>query len=171
MNDWERGRCVRFFPLEPDLALEWRLNFWDAATKKVLTLVGRHSISEFLECLSLHDHYLHIGALAWAAAAKAPDLTPELIIDWAARGNRFHADEVENAGLQIMNFRDMKGRWLHALSEARQLIGILPPEEMGCFYLNQHGQPLAPNPDAPEFKKLTRHFGSVKGAWPRIASG
>jgi hypothetical protein len=40
--------------------------------------------------------------------------------------------------------------------------------EMGCLYLDRTGKPVCPDPAAPDFPKLTRHFGSVKGAWPRI---
>jgi hypothetical protein len=29
-------------------------------------------------------------------------------------------------------------------------------------------KPVCPDPASPDFAKLTRHFGSVKGAWPRI---
>jgi hypothetical protein len=48
------------------------------------------------------------------------------------------------------------------------LIARLPPDEVGCLYLNASGKPVCPDPDSPEYPKLTRHFGSVKGAWPRI---
>ena len=47
-------------------------------------------------------------------------------------------------------------------------IAKLPPADAGCLFLNAQGKPVCPNPDSPEFSKLTRHFGSVKGAWPRI---
>ena len=30
-------------------------------------------------------------------------------------------------------------------------------------------QPMTPDPAAPEFANLKRHFGSVRGAWPAIA--
>ena len=40
--------------------------------------------------------------------------------------------------------------------------------EVGCLYLNHASQPVCPTPAAPEFPKLTRHFGSIKGAWPRL---
>jgi len=39
---------------------------------------------------------------------------------------------------------------------------------VGCLYLDRTGQPVCPDPAATEFPKLMRHFGSVKGAWPRI---
>ena len=167
--EWVYDSAFRFFPVEPDLELGWRLNFWDAATNKVLALVGRQKIRDYLDCLYLHEHRLHIGALAWAAAAKDPGFSPELIIDWAARGNRFHPEDLAEVRLGTpVDLRAAKRTWLVALEEARTLIGKLPAQDADCFFLNAHGQPVCPNPDAPEFATLTRHFGSVKGAWPRI---
>lgn len=95
--------------------------------------MGRQKIRDFLDCLYLHEHYLHIAALSWAAAAKDPGLTPELIVDWAARGNRFQVEELADVRLgKPVDLRDLKTRWLNALKEARELISKLPPEEIGC---------------------------------------
>jgi hypothetical protein len=41
---------------------------------------------------------------------------------------------------------------------------------VGCLYLDRAGKPVCPDPATTEFPKLTRHFGSVKGAWPRIVA-
>ncbi|MCX6921642.1 MAG: hypothetical protein NT154_00250 [Verrucomicrobia bacterium] len=54
------------------------------------------------------------------------------------------------------------------MDEAAALVEKLPPAEMGCLYLDVAGKPACPDPMSPGFGKLTRHFGSVKGAWPRI---
>jgi hypothetical protein len=167
--EWVYDSAFRFFPVEPDPELGWRLNFWDAATNKILALVGRQKIRDFLDSHYLHQKHLHIGALAWAAAAKDPGMTPEFIIDWAARGNRFQLEDLVEVRLEKpVNLRELKPQWLSALAEARELISKLPPEELGCLYLDPKGQPVTPDPQAPDFKKLTRHYGSVKGAWPRI---
>lgn len=167
--EWVYDSAFRFFPVEPDLELGWRLNFWDAATNKTLALVGREKIRDYLDCLYLHEERLHLGALAWAAAAKDPGLTPELIIDWAGRGNRFRPEDLADVRLgKPVDLREAKSKWLIALDEARRLIEKLPSGELGCFYLDVQGKPVCPNPDSPDFAKLTRHFGSVKGAWPRI---
>jgi hypothetical protein len=39
------------------------------------------------------------------------------------------------------------------------------------LYLDATGKPVCPDPASPEFPKLTRHYGSVKGAWPHIVEG
>jgi hypothetical protein len=61
----------------------------------------------------------------------------------------------------------LKERWLKASTAALKLISQLPLDEVGCLYLDTTGKPVCPDPAAPEFAKLTRHYGSVRGAWPR----
>jgi hypothetical protein len=49
------------------------------------------------------------------------------------------------------------------------LLGRAPPlDEVGCLYLDAAGKPVCPDSASPDFPKLTLHFGTVKGAWPRI---
>lgn len=143
--------------------------FLGCRDKQVLALVGRQTIRDYLDCLYLHEKHLHIGALAWAGAGKDPGLTPDLIIDWAARGNRFRPEDLGEVRLsKPIDLKAAKNVWLEALFESRALIEKLPMGELGCLYLNAAGQPVCPDPAAPDFPKLTRHYGSVKGAWPRI---
>jgi hypothetical protein len=63
---------------------------------------------------------------------------------------------------------ECKRLWLAAAAEANALFLKLPPEEIGCLYLDASGQASTPNPDAPTFPLLCRHFGSLSGAWPAI---
>jgi hypothetical protein len=39
--EWAYDSAFRFYPVEPDEALGWRLHFADAATNKLLALSGR----------------------------------------------------------------------------------------------------------------------------------
>ena len=61
-----------------------------------------------------------------------------------------------------------KQLWMTAVNDARNQVARLPASELGCLYLDATGKPVCPDPAAPEFPRLTRHYGSVKGAWPRI---
>lgn len=168
--EWVQDAAFRFFPVEPDLDLGWRLNFWDAATNKVLAMAGRQKIRDFLDCLYLHERHLHLGALVWASAGKDPGLTPEFILDWALRGNRFFPEDLADVRLgKPIDLVATKQAWFGAVQEARSLVARLPAADLGCFYLDSAGHPVCPNPDAPGFAQLTRHFGTPKGTWPRIA--
>jgi hypothetical protein len=169
--EWVRDSVFRFFPVERDPELGWKLSFWDAATNKVLAFIGRDELRDWLDVIFLHRHHLHLGALVWAAAAKDPGLSPEFILDC---GRRFQRVPVLKHQLEKLDLRVPFDPVAHrqvlmeAIAEAEALIAKLPVQEMGCFYLDRAGQPVCPDPAAPEFAGLTRHFGSIKGALPRI---
>ena len=168
--EWVHDSAFRFFPVEPDPQLGWRLNFWDAATNKLLAFAGRMKLRDYLDVMFLHEHHLHVGALAWAAAGKDPGLNAEWIIDWGGRQARLNEQDPGKLLLsKPVDLHELRLRWKHAADEALALIGRLPVRERGCFYLDATGKPVCPDPDSLDFAKLTRHYGSVKGAWPRIA--
>ena len=58
---------------------------------------------------------------------------------------------------------------MEASSAALELIAGFHWTKWACLYLDSLGQPICPDPAGSEFPRLTRHFGSVRGAWPRIA--
>ena len=168
--EWVNDSAYRFFPIEPDAELGWRLNFWDAATNKVLAGAGRAVARDFLDMVWLHQRHLSLGALVWAAAAKDPGLSPEMIVDMARRHAKYRQEELDAVRpVQPINVRELKQIFLQAADEAEALFKKLPAGEMGCFYLDAQRRPVCPDPAAPGFAALTRHYGSVKGAWPRIA--
>ncbi len=168
--EWAFDSAFRFFPVEADAQLGWRLHFWDAATNKVLALFGRETIRDYVDCVFLHRSHLHIGALIWAAAGKDAGLTPEMILDWARRTTRYQQEDLDQLQLtRPVDLHELKLVWLQATAEAAALFQKLPMADMGCFYLDAAGSPVCPDPSAPGFPHLTRHFGSLKGAWPRVA--
>ena len=169
--EWVVDSAFRFFPVEPDPELGWRLNFWDAATNKVLALAGRSEIRDLIDVLYLHQHHLHLGALAWAAVGKDPGFTPESIITWMRRHAVFRPDDLAAVITNEPLFLPaLKEQWLNESESALELIRRLPLEHAGCLYLNANGVPVTPEPNRAGFAQLTRHFGSLKGALPRVVS-
>lgn len=167
--EWVHDSAFRFFPVEPDAELGWRLNFWDAATNKLLAFAARMKLRDYLDVMYLHEQHLHVGALAWAAAGKDPGMNAEWIIDWGGRQARLQGQDASQLRLkQPVDLPELRQRWMHAADEALALIEKLPVTERGCLYLDTSSQPVCPDPASPEFPKLTRHYGSVKGAWPRM---
>ena len=134
----------------------------------------RDWLRDWLDVIYLHQRHLSLGALVWAAAAKDPGLTPEFLLG-AARGFvRFPVEARQWEAVGVAAPPDLvqyKQQFLTHVDEAARLVATLPPAEMGCLYLDAAGQPVCPDPDSARFPTLTRHFGSVKGAWPRIVEG
>ena len=70
--------------------------------------------------------------------------------------------------LEPLDLRSLKKRWLGAFEEAQQLADALPPDEVGCLYVDAAQNPVTPDPASVGFAALTRHHGSIRGAWPTV---
>lgn len=167
--EWAQDSAFRFFPVQKDTRFGYCLHDADAAVNKVLALAGRAEIRDFVDVLHLHEKYLSLGALAWAACGKDPGYTPDFLLDHAARHVAYTQADLDR--LQLRRPLDIKGlklRWLAALEEARNLVAVLPPDEIGCLYLDSNQSPVTPNPSADSFRTWIRHKGSLRGAWPTV---
>jgi len=112
---------------------------------------------------------LSLGALAWAACGKDAGFTPQFLIEEAQRLAHYPASRLHTLLLRgPLDLVACKRQWLQALAEAKTLFNLLPPEEVGCLYLDAKNQALTPDPASAEFPKLRRHYGSVRGAWPSM---
>jgi PAS domain-containing protein len=156
--------------VQPDELCGYRLHDADAATNKVLALAGRNELRDFVDVLYLDETYLSLGAMIWAACGKDPGYTPDFLLDQAARHTSYAQQELDLLLLKKpMNMPAMKQQWLQALERARDLIASLPREEIGCLYLDADGVVVDPDPSAEAFAGLTRHRGSMRGAWPTLS--
>jgi hypothetical protein len=169
--EWVYDSAWRFYPVEPDPELGYRLHFFDAATNKLLALSGRAEPRDFVDAIHLHQTYLSLGTLAWAAAGKDGGLNPHLILDLAERFARYRQEEIDSLHLsRPLSLPVLKAAWTAALAEGRDLVDRLPVAESGCVYLDPLSRlPVVPNPDDVSFAALERHYGSVGGAWPVIS--
>ncbi|MCX6938557.1 MAG: hypothetical protein NTU80_11805 [Verrucomicrobia bacterium] len=70
--EWARDSAFRFFPVEPDPILGYRLHWADLATNKILAGAGRMVIRDFIDLVFLNDGWLPLGALAWPHPPKTP---------------------------------------------------------------------------------------------------
>jgi len=167
--EWVFDSAFRFFPVEPDAELGYVLNFWDAATNKVLAMAGRGELRDYLDVLFLDRRHLSLGALAWAAAGKDTGYTPQFIIEEAQRMTHYPRSLLAKIDLvESVDLVECKRHFVSASHAAYALFERLPAEEVGCLYLNERNVPVTPDPASPDFPKLKRHFGSVRGAWPVI---
>lgn len=168
--DWTTDSAFRFFPVQPDADFGYVLHPADLATNKLLALAGRTEIRDFLDMLWIDQTYLSLGAVTWAACGKDQGFTPPLLLDQANRHSRFQESDLTAETLaRPVDLKEGKKQWLAARERAETLVARLPELELGCLYLAADDTPVTPDPAAADFPKLKRHFGSVRGAWPRIS--
>ena len=168
--DWAYDSAFRFFPVQADADFGFVLHPLDGATNKLLALAGRGELRDYLDVLFLQRNVLSLGALAWAACGKDVGFTPQFLIEEAQRHAHYPAARLKTLLLrEPVDLVECKRQWLTAVAEANALFLKLPPEEIGCLYLDNQGQAMTPDPNAPGFASLRRHHGSVRGAWPVIA--
>jgi hypothetical protein len=168
--DWTTDSAFRFFPVLPDEEFGYCLHQADLATNKVLALAGRMEIRDFLDILLMDRTYLSLGATMWAACGKDQGYTPSLLLDSTNRHARYQDADLKGEHLvRPVDLRQLKQQWLEARSRAERLFESLPADDLGCLYLDLDGKPVTPDADKPDSPKLVRHFGSIRGAWPRIS--
>jgi len=168
--EWAFDSAFRFFPVEADDELGYRLHYFDAATNKVLALCARAEARDFVDAIHLDEHYLPLGALAWAAAGKDEGLNPHLILELADRFTHYRQTEIDALDLRVpLSLPELKRTWTRALERARRLVNELPGGEVGVAYLDPVSSlPVSPNATGTDFGALIRHRGRVGGAWPVI---
>ncbi len=168
--EWAVDSAFRFFPAVPDPVLGYRLHDADLAVNKVLAGAGRVKIRDHLDLIHLEDRGLSLGALAWAATGKDPGMAPMLVLDELSRHARYYRPEELNEVrlARPVTLQELRRKWLEMMRRARALVETLPENEVGCLYLDAAGNVTTPDPTNAGFHGLTRHFGSLRGTWPRV---
>ncbi len=169
--DWCYDSAFRFFPVQPDPELGYYLHPADLAANKALALAGRSEIRDFIDILFLHETYLSLGAICWAACGKDQGFTPQSLLDFANQHMKFREEDLasENLARPIV-LTELKVAWLKAADEAEAFFVRMPPQEVGCLYLTAAHVPFTPDPASGDFATARRHYGSIRGTWPAIAA-
>jgi hypothetical protein len=170
--EWVCDSAYRFFPLmeHPDFGLT--LHPFDLATNKVLALVGRIEVRDWVDTISCSDRLQHLGYLAWAACGKDPGYGPAVLLAEGKRTGRYSAAEVAELAFDgpVPDASQLSVRWGEILREAHEIIDSLPVQEVGrCVMSKQGGLFSGTAEDATRAltaQELVFHTGSIRGAMP-----
>ncbi|MEW6749889.1 MAG: hypothetical protein AB1505_02810 [Candidatus Latescibacterota bacterium] len=135
---WVRDSAYRFFPLVAHEELGLVLHPLDLATNKVLAMVGRLEVRDWVDLMSCHERVQPLGYLAWAACGKDPGFTPAAILEQAGRSGRYSAAEVAELSFDgpPPDAAALSARWRRMLAEAKEIVANLPGEHGGkCVLL------------------------------------
>lgn len=164
--DWANDSAFRFFPVETDSVMGYRLHFVDLATNKCLALAGRSEVRDIIDALYLHDNVMSLASMIWAACGKDPGLTPDLVLSQLRRNSRISPDSLAlERTVRPVDAVELKGNWTNCLDTAESELRSFPSEHVGCVFLDvQKRVPRKPT----SFTTLTPHYGAVGGAWPTV---
>jgi hypothetical protein len=175
--EWARDSAFRFFPLLHHDGFGLTLHPFDLATNKVLALVGRLEVRDWVDVISCDSLVQPLGYLAWAAAGKDPGFGPGAILEAAARSGRYSADEVGQLAFEgdPPDAAVLARSWHRMLDAGRETISLLPPERAGTCVLDPSNQLMRSGP-AELVTALTEgrvrfHRGSIRGTLPRLIEG
>lgn len=170
---WTHDSAFRFFPLVAHPELGLTLHPFDLATNKVLALVGRVEVRDWIDILQCDAAVQPLGYLAWAATGKDPGLSPDAILQEARRSARYSAVEIGALAFNgpAPDAADLSHQWHAALESAAQVIALLPYQNVGQCVLR--GGELFRGDGASLREALARgevrfHEGSIRGAFPQI---
>jgi len=172
--EWARDSAFRFFPLQRHDDFGLTLHPFDLVTNKVLALVGRLEVRDWIDVIESHDRLQPLGYLAWAACGKDPGFGPSAILEGASRSGRYSADEVGQLAFdgKPPDAAALGLKWHLILDSARLIVSILPPEEAGTCVLDASGGLFGGS--GAELERalgegtVVFHRGRIRGVLPRI---
>lgn len=172
LMQWTCDSSFRFFPLVEDEELGLMLHPFDLATNKVLALVGRLEIRDWIDIINCSDRIQHLGLLAWAACGKDPGFSPLMIINEAARSSHYSQQEYDMLEFENNKSDDLSmllKKWKIILVEAKNIITQLPVEQIGKCIMNRNSDLYKVGDDFKIIQDtLSFHDGSLQGSYPSI---
>ncbi len=170
---WVQDSAFRFFPLveHPDFGLA--LHPFDLATNKVLALVGRAEVRDWVDVIHCHATLQRFGYLVWATSGKDPGLSPAFILEQAGRSAHYAKPDLAVLAFDgpAPDIQALGSAWRAMLGEGDEIAARLPEERVGACVLTRDGALFNGVGDALasalEQDALVFHEGSIRGAWPR----
>ena len=165
--DWAADSAFRFFPIEPDAQLGWRLHLFDVATNKALALSARTETRDYVDIVELHRTY-PLTAICWAACGKDPGFTPLSLLKMMRRFARISPTELDKIKVRSLDPIGLKTAWIQMSDEAEskmiQVADEQPDLPIGVAFVDSSGRPgwIGDNPS------LQLHAPSIRGCWPRL---
>lgn len=139
---WVRDSAYRFFPLVENERLGLTLHPFDLATNKVLALVGRLEVRDWIDVIESVQKIQPLGLLAWAACGKDPGFSPLSILNEAARSSHYTEDELARLDFATSppDLSALSIQWKEMLKIAHAIIDTLPVEHVGECLLDYRGK-------------------------------
>jgi hypothetical protein len=162
--EWCRDSAWRFFPIESDELMGWRLHWFDAIANKALAMGSRAETRDLVDIVT-YAARCPLHAIVWAACSKDPGFGPRLLLDQMRRNSRVDIAELREMGTTL-EARVLKMRWIDLANTAEKEIDRAGTAgvEVGLAFVHAAG--TVGWFDEPG---VTPHHATLGGAAPRIA--
>jgi hypothetical protein len=165
--DWAADSAFRFFPIERDPLLGWRLHLFDVATNKALALSARTETRDYVDIVELHKTF-PLSAICWAACGKDPGFSPLSLLKMMRRFARIDPAKLEEIKARALDPVALKMAWIEMSDEAEaKMIHVAdeqPDLPIGVAFVDAAGKPGWIGDDP----ALRVHAPSVRGCWPTV---
>lgn len=162
--EWAADSDFRFFPAVRHELFGYVLHLADIATNKALAAAGRREPRDILDLLLVHERYLPLGAVAWAAVAKDPGFTPEGLLAEIRRSGRYQQADYDRVRSETAVDAAATSRTLRqALDQADAFVRAMPAGKEGLLFLFD-GRPVQPDPA--HLDRYVEHAARRRGHWP-----
>lgn len=174
LMQWARDSAYRFFPLVRHDDLGLVLHPFDLATNKVLALVGRLEVRDWVDVIHCHEKLQPLGYLAWAACGKDPGFSPHAILQHAGQSARYSAEEVLTLSFEGTppDAMELAKIWHRSLTEAKGIVSCLPPSEAGTGVMERGGELFRGDVEALQSALaeggIRFHRGRIRGSLPSL---
>ncbi len=165
--DWAADSAFRFFPIERDANLGWRLHRFDIATNKALALSARTETRDYVDIVELHKIF-PLAAICWAAPGKDPGFTPCSLLQLMKRFAKINPTELDKIKARDLDPIALKtARIEMSVSAEAQMSRVAdqqPDLPIGVAFVDPSGKPgwIGDDPS------LHPHAPSIRGCWPRV---
>jgi hypothetical protein len=165
--DWAADSAFRFFPIERDLLLGWRLHLFDVATNKALALSARTETRDYVDIVELHKTF-PLPAICWAACGKDPGFSPLSLIGMMKRFAKVNPTELDKIKARELDPVKLKMAWIEmsdaAEAEMTRVADERPDLPIGVAFVDTDGKPgwIGNDPT------LRVHAPAVRGCWPTV---
>ena len=165
--DWAADSAFRFFPIERDPLLGWRLHLFDVATNKALALSARTETRDYVDIVELHKTF-PLATICWAACGKDPGFNPLSLLKMMRRFAKIDPAKLEEIQARALDPVALKMAWIEMSDEAEAKMIRLADEQpdlpIGVAFVDPSGKPgwIGDEPS------LHIHAPSVRGCWPTV---
>jgi hypothetical protein len=138
--EWAQDSAWRFFPIQQDAVLYWKLHPFDALTNKALAMAARAETRDLVDLVSHACGVFPLHSVVWAACAKDAGFTPLSLLEWMRRNARIDASALKETGV-LLHATELKNRWLELaeLTEARIIEAAHDGVEPGVVFTDLNG--------------------------------